>query len=355
MQERPVKVLVYGNMWTGSLEASYARAFAKLGWVVSCFDPQAGRMALHSGGSSLTFLQRVQRKLDNGPLKPLQTTLTNHRFARQARLTRPDLIYVVKGAAVTPACLRKLRADCGCPVFVYHPDNPFITSAQGWNRHVLACLPLYDCHLTFGKFLIPEFARGGARRVEYLPFACDPELHGTADVVAKDDPPLACDVAFMGTWDSEREYWLSLLARRFRVSIWGNEWENCREPALSACWQRKAVYGRDFARICRLAPLSFNFVRTENNRSSHNMRTFEIPACGGLALTNQTEEQLSFFKQDEEILCFASEDDLLAKVGALLAAPERISVMKRNAQNAVQPHTYQKRAEQMIAFLQAAR
>jgi spore maturation protein CgeB len=262
------------------------------------------------------------------------------------------LIWVFKGINLTPEWVKTLRLVNRCPFFIYHPDHPFIPSAREWSQNIVKAIPFFDCHLVFGKFLIPLLLQNGAPRAEHLPCAYDPELIGPVPPESEDHPEFECDIGFAGTWDPEREHWLSLLAQRFRVSIWGNEWENCRDSKVSACWKQRPLYGQDFAKMCRTTKLSFNFVRTENNSTSHNMRTFEIPACGGLAFTNRTEEQIAFFKEDKEIVCFGSESEMFEKAKTLLANPARIAEMKSDARVAGKAHTYQKRAAQVCDLVQ---
>jgi spore maturation protein CgeB len=342
-----MKILIYGNIWNGSIEQSYARAFKTIGWEVECFDPCKDQALVHSS-SNLSLWQRIKRKADRGFLKTMRVNSSNAEFVQLAESIKPQLILVVKGTELKAEYLSQLKKSTSCSVFVYHPDHPFISSAQEWNQNVLECFPIVDCHLVFGKFLIPIFKDHGARRVEYIPFGYDPELI-SGQVSPRNE--YDCEIAFAGTWDKEREHWLSLLVDHFDVRLWGNCWESCQNEKLLDRWNRKALYGAEFAQLCRQAKLSFNFVRTENNRSSHNMRTFEIPACGGLALVNQTEEQLAFFKENEEMIFFQSESDLITKVRSVLQNAERIPQLKANALKASKGHAYQSRAKAIGALI----
>jgi len=345
-----MKILIYGNLWHGSMEQSYVRAFKSLGHQVFCFDPYPNQPTLHHS-STLTLRQKIKRKFNRTFLKSFLAENSNRRLVDMTESIHPDLIWVFKGIDLTPEWMEKLRSVNECPFFIYHPDHLFIPSAHEWSQNIVKSLSFFDCHLVYGKFLIPLLLQHGARRAEHIPCAYDPELFGPVPDDDEIHPEFECDIGFAGTWDPEREYWLSLLAQRFRVFIWGNEWENCRDPGVAACWKRKPVYGQDFARMCRMAKLSFNFVRTENNSSSHNMRTFEIPACGGLALTNRTEEQSAFFKEDREMVCFSTEQEMLDKSQWLLARPELIVAMKKNACRAGALHTYEQRATQILDIL----
>ncbi len=343
-----MRILIYGNFWEGSMELSYARAFQSLGWDVIRFDPHAGQRTVYAS-STLNLGQRIRRKLDQLVLKSFLVEAANRRLLACARKTRPELIFVFKGVDLAPPPLQRLRQIVRAPLFVYHPDHPFIASAASWNRNILASLPLYDCHFCFGRFLLPILRARGAPRAEHLACAYDPELLGPVPENPGEDAKFSCDVAFAGTWDAEREEWLGHLAGDVRLLIYGNEWENCRNPAVRACWKGRPVYGRDFARLCRTAPLRFNFVRTANNHSSHNMRTFEIPGCGGLAFTNRTEEQVEYFREDREMVFFSTPGATREKARALMGQRETVRAMKRAAYAAARPHTYQARAAQIAA------
>ena len=59
----------------------------------------------------------------------------------------------------------------------------------------------------------------------------------------------------------------------------------------------------DFWRKNQEYRVQLNLFR-QYNEGSHNMRTFEIPAVGGIQLTEYSTEQADFFKEGEEIFSF---------------------------------------------------
>ncbi len=76
----------------------------------------------------------------------------------------------------------------------------------------------------------------------------------------------------------------------------------------------KAIYGQEMIKAFRLCKIVLNFIRRQNE-TSHNMRTFEVPAAGAFLLTQRTQEQASFlFKEDENIACFGNIDELVKKI-----------------------------------------
>ena len=58
-------------------------------------------------------------------------------------------------------------------------------------------------------------------------------------------------------------------------------------------------------------------MRPQNARS-HNMRSFESPACRAFTLSQRTPELSELFAEDEEIACFGSIDELREAVARWL-------------------------------------
>jgi spore maturation protein CgeB len=63
--------------------------------------------------------------------------------------------------------------------------------------------------------------------------------------------------------------------------------------------------------------IQLNLFREYNN-DSHNMRTFEIPAVGGIQLTPYSYEQESFFTAEKEIFFFRNDDEMIAEARRIL-------------------------------------
>jgi len=59
------------------------------------------------------------------------------------------------------------------------------------------------------------------------------------------------------------------------------------------------------------------------NNSTHTTRSFEIPACGALLLSERTNEMKELFEEDKEAVYFSDKEELVQKVQLLLKEPER--------------------------------
>ena len=73
------------------------------------------------------------------------------------------------------------------------------------------------------------------------------------------------------------------------------------------------MYGEDMSKVLNSSKISLNILRKQN-KSSHNMRTFEAPACGAFVLAEKSDEQLEFFEEDKEAVYFSSPKELREKV-----------------------------------------
>ena len=62
------------------------------------------------------------------------------------------------------------------------------------------------------------------------------------------------------------------------------------------------ISGRKLKKIISSYAISVNILRLKN-KNSHNMKSFEIPALGGLMLTNFSREQMLFLNKTKNVLC----------------------------------------------------
>jgi len=210
----------------------------------------------------------------------------------------------------------------------------------------------YDCYFTYSRKLIPKLYKLKAKRVEHLPFAWDPELHPPININSDDIQKYKSDIAFIGNWSPEREKWLESIAD-MDLAIWGTYlWERVRKgsPLLSK-WRRKALIGEKFAKVSRSAKIMLNILNLQN-KGSHNMRTFEVPGCGGFLLTERSEEQCEFFEEGKEIACFSTPKELREKIEYYLNHEEERRKMAKTAHEKVKNHTYLHRARRILQVYQ---
>lgn len=240
-------------------------------------------------------------------------------LVRMAQKFCPNVIFLIKAETIAAQTLRRIKQSISCAIINFYTDNPFTLWNHNSNAKVLERLPVIDCFLSWSKMLINPLISAGCRHLCSFPFAYDETIFNDYNIITDNKPKAyAADVCFVGSWELEREYWLSALHRQLpsvELAIWGNGWhKQCTDQLLKGCIQGSAVYHHNLITILHSSKIILNFIRTQN-MTSHNMRTFEVPASGGFLLTQRTTEQAcEYFKEGESIACFGNLEELVNKV-----------------------------------------
>ena len=333
-----MKILLVGSFLEGSLESSFYSAFVKLGYEIDKF------IFLEEYKKVNPF---AQYKYFNYLCSQYFYSLINQKLLKKIKLSQPELVLVIKGEFIFPETLCQIQQQTTALLYNFNPDNCFKMARGASNDLIRKSIPFYDCYFVWGQFLIPELKRAEAKRVEYLPFAYDPELHYPVQLTEQEKNIYGSDVAFIGTWDKEREKWLENL-RDYDLAIWGNSWEKLRIGSpLRKKWRDRAVIGEEFSKVCNASKIVLNLVRKQN-KDANNMRTFEVPACGGFMLATRTKEQCEFFTEGKEIECFDSIEELKVKINNYLCKDRERKAIAANAHDKASTHTYAQRAKKIL-------
>lgn len=315
---------------------SYERGFAELG-----IQTQTFCLARAYESSVPAIRSRALRRV----AEPVVLSTFNENVARDLTGVEVDLVLVIKGHRLSPTTVARIRESIGAPVVNFFPDDPFSKERSNRLAYGPNVLTAYDACFTFARHLIPDYERAGVRQVQYLPFARDPALHAPA--VSPAEPVF--DVVFVGNLDSDRVTFLDALARDYRVAVFGERTAAVvpRGSALARATFAPAAYGDDLAHALACGAISLNVMRPQNSRS-HNMRSFESPACGAFTLSQRTPELSELFVEGEQVICFSGVDELRDAVARWLAeARARIGIAAAGYAR-VRDDTYARRANTML-------
>ncbi len=215
---------------------------------------------------------------------PLLSLPVQEEFVHTALERKPDIIFFFKGWLIRPETIKRIKRILPRTLFFnYNPDSPFNTWHFGnSNSWIRKSIPLFDCYFMWDASLEKPLKEMGAQRFEYLPCAYDPEIHYPMDPADADERVFyGSDLAFVGTWDEERERWLKSLLE-YDLKIWGNSWEKaCR--SVQKKWMRQPAVGADYAKVCSSSKILLNILRKQN-ANSHNQKFFELAAYKGFPL-----------------------------------------------------------------------
>ncbi len=290
---------------------------------------------------------RAARRL----VRPAAETLLNLDLVRTTRRLSPDLVLVIKGPALHPMTVDAMRAP-GRLLVAYHPDdlrNPLNTTPR-----MRACLTRWDALFTPRHFALAELCDMGVRHVEHLPFGYDPHLSHPPQRPLGADDPLRTRLSFVGAWAPERQELLeALVARGVPVKVFGARWEAvARTSTLRPQIENRPLTGEVLRQAFHGSAANLSLLR-KANRDLHQMRTFEVPACGGLLLAERTEDHLRWFDEGREALFFETADECAEAGLKLLREPAwaRAIAEAGRGRTLADGHSYAHRAEELLARL----
>lgn len=339
------KVLVIGPFDAGALAESYARAFERIGMEVARFDSERAQMR-----SSRFSGNRILRRA----LRSSLWNAVNREAVEVAQRVRPALIFAVKCSFFHPETVRQIRRLAGVPFVNHYPDHPYIgirwdtREASALRRDLIEVMRQYSIVFMWERSLVERLRKDGVE-AKYLPFAVDPELFHAQKV----EEGFHCDlcrsihkVVFVGTYTRARCNEIAVVKRN-RVAIWGNSWPRKWQKSTSQHRVHRAVYADRVAHIHAAGAVSLNVLNAEN-LGGPNMRTFEVPASGGVMLARYSPEQAEFFPEDEAAMYYRSPAEIDAKIDWLIEDPSLRRRIRQRALELAAPHTYDRRAAQVL-------
>lgn len=313
-----LNVLIVGSNRIFSIENFYSRYIHELGKKVRVFT--AGE----------TFRDYYERGIFNKML--FRTGLSsiyeriNSSFKEIIEQEKPEVIWVFKGMEIFPSSLEVVRSK-NIKLVNYNPDNPFIFSGRGsGNSNITKSIPLYDLHFTYNLTVKNHLEEKFNSNTSYLPFGFDIPESVYTEVQKQDEIIKTC---FLGNPDKERASFINRLAdRKIQIAVYGHKWKKfINHPYIEI---NDPVYGDEQWRVLRRYRVQLNFMRP-HNLDSHNMRSFEVPAIGGIMVAPDTSEHRLFFENGKEAFFFNDIDECADIIKRLLNISVDDSLLIRTA------------------------
>ncbi len=344
-----MKIAIYGNYTWNYLASSYQRAFKESGVTVTPIDTRESPQYL-SNWLKNRFIHRLT--IRNLSLRNLGARRWNQHVLEIVLDGAPDFFLVFNGEFLMPGTLQVIR-EKNIPVFIFHADNPF-PEYSNYRPETLSCALESDCYFIWSKKLQKRLQDYGVQRVEYLPFAWDSLVFPYAPDISSPK----YDVVFIGGWDTFREQWLEEIAQHFNVRIWGPTYWMHRTKSrskLRSIWEDTKI-GVEAATILRNSYISLNILRKQNLPDGTNMRTFEVPGCGGFSLSTRTIGSQEIFPEPQMGAYFESIDEVLNKIDYFLShETERNAITQAAHRITEEGHQYTHRAQQILSVYRELR
>ena len=246
---------------------------------------------------------------------------------------------------LTPQTLHNLKKQT-TRLINFNPDNPFVFSGKGsGNKNITQSIHLYDEHFTYDHQVKSRLDSEFRIKCTIVPFGFDNEVISIHELNEVQEIKAVC---FVGNPDPYRSKILQeILNNGLPLHVYGHDWQKyLKHPNLTICG---AVYEKDYYKTLRKYRVQLNIMRI-HNLDSHNMRSIEVPGCGGIMLAPRTKDHEAFFKEGEEVFFYSNTSNLMEKVNKIMLLNENeIKIIRMAAQKKVLAHyTFLKLTEQFL-------
>jgi spore maturation protein CgeB len=341
-----MKVLCIGPLWRGSNAGGLFSALSRNGCYIDIVD-EYYYISFHSGKLTTKVLQKL--------IRPLQIEEFNKAITSSVDLFKPDVVLVYKGAFVTPQTLNYAKGK-GCKLVLFYPD----VSMTAHGNYLSQDIPLYDLVFTTKTFGIKDLEQTfEVKNAVFIPHGFDRDIHRKLQVEPPNKSEFKCDVSFIGTYSPKKENYLAALKKSMPdidLKIWGAQWNRSKNKEIQSSIQNTVVSGDLYALAIQSSSINLGILseKVEGSTSGDKItsRTFHIPASYGFMLHERNEESITYFKEDEEVVFFDSEEEMQTQVEKYLKnEPARETIREAGYNRAVKDHSLDSRALNVIQHL----
>lgn len=295
------------------------------------------------------FPGRLRKKFDF--LQKLSVASINRALVKLAKQALPDVVLVTGGHRITPNALRRML-KLQARLVLWTTDAPRASDMM------FATVPLYHHLFCQGTEYMDVFHQMGLAHAEWLPMACDPEIHRRVEVSGEEKLKFGSGVVFVGSYYPRRAEMLQAVSRH-RPAIWGPGWDGLPHdsplrPLLRAAHTTPETWVRVYSESKIVLSVHYRDPQGRFPVHQGSPRVFEAMACGAFVLTDRQKDVLALFKDGEHLVTFSDEVDLDRKIAFYMKhANERQRIAAAGRREVLEHHTYGHRIHRLLARMEA--
>jgi len=294
-----MRVLVYETNFSSSgIDYPIRDVFMALGYEVVMFDWKLyfftnGKLSLTNRLKDRLFKSLIYKRIN----RDLINVVINGEF---------DLLLVMRGEHIYPETIDFIKKKIKM-IVNWNTDDVF--NQLNSSKYLLASLHKYDIHFTPRMHLKDEYIDRGVKSIKQVNWYYKEELSISEFPIINS---YTADISFIGSMSNYRLEYLKYL-RNLNCEIYGWGWERVKEKFNSNSFSLNGPIGqKEMLEHFKKTKININIMTLEN-RDKTNLRLFDIPSVGGFQLCERTDEIFDFFREDKEIVCFSSGDELREK------------------------------------------
>lgn len=320
------RILFLGRSINGTTDivSSLSRSLRNLGHHVLDLDTKFHRITENpervSGGNGPIYVQA-------------------HRLGPIVQRFRPQMIICCAGGLTFTDEDAAWLKDQGIVLVGVTLSDPDVFPSVHAHAHV------FDVHTTNAELSLEMYRNAGVHNTVYFPFGID---RGFVTQDVADYPGMAADVICLGHANNrpDRNQTMTQLSERFDVKTYGRGWEiPGSEP----------VAGDRALQALKMGRIHINFPLTRAGFVNIKCGVFESVGAGAVIATGKFDEMAHFFDYDDEIIGYTDDEDLAAKVAALLDNPDEYERIRLNGfRRLVENHLYEHRWMELFETIRTA-
>jgi len=269
---------------------------------------------------------------------------------------RPQLILVIKGDRIPLEIIREVKEKFKIPVANYWLDDPGLIEIS---RKIS---PAYDFFFTNDPETVQIHKESGCPHVGFISFGCLPDLHKKIQLSQEEYEKYSSDLCFAGTVTEGRVKVLEALSD-FNLKVWSPRFvyslkenfriEKTKLPPSSPLYSKftdRSIWNEELVKVYNASKIVLNI---HSLQTIPIMRDFEVTGCGAFLLTDYARSLETMFKLGEEIICYKNIEELKDMVKFYLShSSEREEIARKGNLKAYRNHTYARRMEELISFIE---
>jgi len=285
------KILIYGENWTGTLPQLLYSDLKERGIEVDVFD----YTDIMPGIKSRRFVQKVMRRF----FYRIYEKKINNKFLHIVKKIHPDVIIIAKGLNLSLPTLLSIK-KIGIKLVNWNPDDFF--NMKNSNDNLISSMCVYDLIISSRPHLFDKYYDYGANKMLFIDWYYVPDLHFSQNLEK------TIKYSFVGSWSKYREEFIDNIGKSFVVRGGGWEKSGVRFKE-SHDVDSKILSQREMSRLFEMSEVNLNIL-TPDNEDLSNLRFFEVPASGGMLLTERNSHSLEYLIDKKECLLYSSVDEI---------------------------------------------
>lgn len=327
------EILIFGSKANTSIENKYLFAFKKLKKKIKIYDTDSYIPKIFK----IKFINKIflyPRILVNSFLLfTICISLKNR------------IILIFKGQFFLSYVINYLKKRKKHYFVNINGDDPFNFSIIDIStKNLINSLPSYDLIFIWSKRILKKLKNLTiSGKIKYLPFAYDVMI----EKISKNNKREK--IIFYGSWDLERENFLNKIKNK-DLYIFGSGWEK----SSSNFYHHNRLFTKEINRKDILKNISASYavinIFRKQNIASHNMKSFEIPAYGGIQFSEYSKELEIFFRKNKSIFFYNSAYELNKKL-RIFKKKKKLNKYINYSLKDVNIHSYKNRAKKILEYV----